>query len=347
MVMKTHSTSKSSTQLFGVLPNGMEVYVYEISNSKGMTMKVMNYGATVISLTKTLKSGAVIDVVLGFDTLEDYIESYSLPSAPYFGATVGRYAGRIAKGKFDLNGNTIVLNQNNNGNALHGGNEGFSQKVWQFEQLTNGINTSISFSYISPNDEENYPGELKVIITYTLTDENELEIEYKAITDSETIVNLTHHSYFNLDGQKGTVLGQELHINSAEILATNEMIPTGDVLQVVKTDFDFTVPKLCPTTIDSTFVLDTNETLVATLFSPKNKLKMSVFTNQPGLHVYVGGNCFNQIKGKDGVDYHSQSGICFETQNFPDAPNHAHFPSTILSPGDIYFHKTIYQFQSF
>lgn len=346
MKSKLKVAATSYSQLFGVLPNGQEVYVYEISNSKGMTLKVMNYGATVIALKKTLKNGGLVDVVLGFETLDDYIKSYSLPSAPYFGATIGRFAGRIANASFNLNDKSIVLNQNNNGNALHGGIEGFSQKLWQFEQIKTGINTSISFSYVSPNAEENYPGELKVIITYTLTDENEFEIEYKAISDSETIVNLTHHSYFNLEGQKGNVLGQELHINAAEILATNQMIPTGDVQQVIKTDFDFTIPKFCPATIDTTFVLDTNQTLGATLFSLKNNLKMSVFTNQPGLHIYIGGNCFNQIKGKEGVDYHTQSGICFETQNFPDAPNHSHFPSAILLPGDIYFHKTIYKFQS-
>ena len=345
--MKIRSTSKSPTQLFGELSNGSKVYSHEISNSNGMTLKVMDYGATVIALKKTLKNGKVVDVVLGFDSLSDYVDSYSLPSAPYFGATVGRFAGRIANATFDLNGKSIVLHQNNNGNALHGGTEGFSQKQWQLEQLKTDKNPSVSFSYTSPAGEERYPGELRVSITYTLTEENELEIEYKAFTNEATIVNLTHHSYFNLEGQHSSVLEHELQINAAEVLATKAMIPTGELLPVQSTEWDYTNLKPCPEAIDTTFAVNTKETLVATLLSKENNLKMEVFTNQPGLHVYVGGNCFNQIKGKENASYHSQSGICFETQNFPDAPNHPNFPSAILLPGDIYFHKTIYKFQSF
>ena len=345
--MKIRSTSKSPTQLFGELSNGSKVYSHEISNSNGMTLKVMDYGASVIALKKTLTNGKVVDVVLGFDVLSDYVDSYSLPSAPYFGATVGRFAGRIANATFDLNGKSIVLHQNNNGNALHGGIEGFSQKRWQLEQLKSDQNPSVSFSYTSPAGEEQYPGELKVSITYTLTEENELEIEYKAFTNEATIVNLTHHSYFNLEGQHGSVLEQELQINATQVLATKAIIPTGELLPVHDTEWDYTNLKSCPEAIDTTFAVNTKETLVATLLSKENNLKMEVFTNQPGLHVYVGGNCFNQIKGKENASYHSQSGICFETQNFPDAPNHSNFPSAILLPGDIYFHKTIYKFQSF
>ena len=345
--MKIRSISKSPTQLFGELSNGSKVYSHEISNSNGMTLKVMDYGATVIALKKTLKNGKVVDVVLGFDSLSDYVDSYSLPSAPYFGATVGRFAGGIANAIFYLCGKSIVLHQNNNGNALHGGIEGFSQKRWQLEQLKSDQNPSVSFSYTSPAGEEQYPGELKVSITYTLTEENELEIEYKAFTNEATIVNLTHHSYFNLEGQHSSVLEHELQINATQVLSTKAMIPTGELLPVHDTEWDYTNLKSCPETIDTTFAVNTKETLVATLLSKENNLKMEVFTNQPGLHVYVGGNCFNQIKGKENASYHSQSGICFETQNFPDAPNHPNFPSAILLPGDIYFHKTIYKFQSF
>ena len=345
--MKIRSSSKSPTQLFGELSDGSKVYSHEISNSNGMSLKVMDYGATVIALKKSLKNGKVVDVVLGFDALSDYVDSYSLPSAPYFGATVGRFAGRIANATFDLNGKSIVLHQNNNGNALHGGIEGFSQKRWQLEQLKSDQNPSVSFSYTSPAGEEQYPGELKVSITYTLTEENELEIEYKATTNEPTVVNLTHHSYFNLEGQHGSVLEQELQINATQVLATKAMIPTGELLPVQDTEWDYTNLKSCPEAIDTTFAVNTKETLVATLLSKENNLKMEVYTNQPGLHVYVGGNCFTQIKGKENASYHSQSGICFETQNFPDAPNHPNFPSAILLPGDIYFHKTIYKFQSF
>lgn len=346
MKLNVNTDPKPSSQLFGILADGSQVVAYEISNSNGMTLKVMDYGATVIALKKTLLNGKVVDVVLGFDSLSDYVDSYSLPSAPYFGATVGRYAGRIANAKFELNGKTMLLNQNNNGNSLHGGSVGFSQKIWQLEQLHTGNNPFVKFSYTSPDNEEHYPGELKVTITYFLTEENELKIEYNASTTKATVVNLTHHSYFNLDGHKNTIFDQELQIYAAEILATNEMIPTGEIVAVKQTEFDFTAPKPCPSTIDTTYVLEANFSLAATLFSKKNNLKLSVFTNQPGLHVYVGGNCFNQIKGKEDVYYHPQSGICFETQNFPDAPNHAHFPSATLLPGDIYLHSTIYKFQS-
>ena len=347
MKLKYSSTSNSTTQLFGVLPNGEKITKYTIFNKSGMALEVMEYGATVVSLKKTIQSGKIIDMVLGFDTLDDYISSFLLPSAPYFGATVGRYAGRIANATFDINGRTIVLNKNNNGNALHGGLEGFSQKVWQLEQLKTENNPSVSFSYTSPAGEEHFPGELKVTITYTLTEENELKIEYKALSNQDTVVNLTHHSYFNLEGQQSSVLEHELQINAVEILETKEMIPTGKMLDVVNTEFDFTIPKLCPTSIDTTFVVNTKETLVASLFSKKNNLKMDVYTNQPGLHVYVGGNCFNQIQGKERVQYHQQSGICFETQNFPDAPNHSHFPSALLKRGEVYSHKTSYKFQIF
>lgn len=160
-------------------------------------------------------------------------------------------------------------------------------------------------------------------------------------------MNLTHHSYFNLEGQMASVLQQELQINASEILETKDMIPTGGYLSVENSDFDFTNSKPCPKSIDTTFVLNAKANLVATLCSKTTNLKMSVFTNQKGLHVYVGGNCFDQIKGKEEAQYHSQSGICFETQNFPDAPNHSHFPSSVLKPGVLYHHKTIYQFQSF
>ena len=347
MKLKYSSTSNSTTQLFGVLPNGEKIMKYTISNKSGMALEVMQYGATIITMKKPLKNGTVIDMVLGFDTLNDYVNSFLLPNAPYFGATVGRYAGRIANATFDLNGNKIVLNQNNNGNTLHGGLEGFSQKVWQLEQLQTGNNPSITLSYVSPNGEEHFPGELKVTITYTLTEENELEIEYKAVSNQDTVVNLTHHSYFNLEGQQASISEQELQINATAIVATKDMIPTGGLIPVANTDFDFTISRSCPISIDATYVLDNQKTLVATLFGKKNNLKMDAFTNQPGLHVYVGGNCFDQIKGKEGASYHQQSGICFETQNFPDAPNHSHFPSAIVLPGDIYSHKTIYKFQSY
>lgn len=333
---------------FGLIGDGVHVNSYELTNESGMHLTVINFGATITSLKMPLKNGEVVDVVLGFDNLEGYIKSYDLPSAPYLGTTVGRYAGRIKNGTFCLNEKTIHLHKNNNNHSLHGGNIGFSQKIWDVKEVTTGENPSITLSYFSPAGEENYPGDLSVDLTYTLSEQNELIVEYKATTTEDTIINLTHHSYFNLDGHNGTITEQELTIDSDKILeADNENIPTGILLKLEDTAFNFRLSKKCPQNIDTTFVLNKSEVENASLFSFKNNLKMSVFTNQPAVHIYVGGNCFNAIKGKENANYHALSGICFETQNFPDAPNHDHFPTAVLKKGDEYFHKTNYKFQSF
>ena len=333
---------------FGLMLNGDAIDSFELNNESGMQLTVINFGATITSLKIPTKNGEIVDVVLGFDNLEGYLKSFDLESAPYLGATVGRFAGRINNGTFCLNGKTINLNKNNANHSLHGGNIGFSQKNWKVKELNNGKNPSITLSYLSPDGEENYPGDLSVDLTYTLSEENELIIEYVATTSEDTIINLTHHSYFNLDGHDATILEQELAIDSYGILEANDQnIPTGRLLNLENKDFDFTQAKKCPQTIDNTFVLNKSQTENASLFSPKNNLKMSVYTNQPAVHIYVGGNCFNTIKGKEGADYHSLSGICFETQNFPDAPNHEHFPSAVLKKEGEYVHKTIYKFQSF
>jgi aldose 1-epimerase len=333
---------------FGLMLNEVVVDSYELSNESGMILKVINFGATVTSLKVPLKNGEIVDVVLGFDNLDAYIKSFDLESAPYFGATVGRFAGRINNGAFNLNGKTINLNKNNNNHSLHGGNIGFSQKKWKVKNVVKGKNPSITLCYFSPDGEENYPGDLSVDLTYTLSEENELIIEYVATTSEDTIINLTHHSYFNLDEHDATILEQELSIDSYGILETNNQnIPTGRLLNLENKTFDYNQAKKCPQNIDNTFVLNESDKENASLFSSKNNLKMSVYTNQPAVHIYVGGNCFNEIKGKENADYHSLSGICFETQNFPDAPNHKHFPNAVLKKGDKYLHKTIYKFQSF
>lgn len=342
----SHLINVSSAKLFGLMPDGEKIYSFELSNENGMKVQIINYGATVTSLQIPLENGKLADVVLGFDNLEAYLESYNLPSAPYFGTTVGRYAGRINKGNFTLNDTTFQLAGNNNGNTLHGGNEGFGKKVWSFTNLTHGINPSITLRLLSENLDENFPGELQVGLTYTLTEENELTLEYKAITTEDTIINLTHHSYFNLNGHDSSVLDQEMFVNSDKILETNpDNIPSGNFTNLSGHAFDFRSPKNCPAVIDNSFVIESKNEIAATLFSTKNNLKMNVFTDQPSVHVYVGGNCFDTLKGKENADYHPSSGICFETQNFPDAPNHAHFPSSVLKKGEQYHQKTVYQFQ--
>jgi len=335
-------------KVFGFSDEHQKAGLYTLTNADGMQLRVSDFGATIISLQIPLKSGEMVDVVCGFDSLQDYIDSYSLPSAPYFGTTVGRYAGRIAGGRFSLNAKQIVLNANQGSNTLHGGNVGFGRKMWEVKRMVPGNNPSITFGLVSPDEDEHFPGELTVELTYTLSESNELILEYKAITSRDTVVNLTHHSYFNLDGHESSVLDQELTVNSDRILELDdENIPTGEYISLNGHKFDFSSAKKVPESIDNTFVLEGDYGLAATLFSPKNKLRMSVHTNQPSVHIYVGGNCFGKLAGKNAAAYHKTSGICFETQNYPDAPNHANFPSAVLKKDSIYYHKTIYKFHAY
>jgi aldose 1-epimerase len=318
---------------------------FVLQNQNGLKLQVMTYGATVTSLKIPVRN-EIIDVVLGFNSLQEYKDSFTLPSAPYLGATVGRYAGRIANGTFQLSGREFLLNKNNGNHSLHGGNSGLSQMDWKVKSVRDNVNPSITLTCVSPDGDENYPGELNVELTYILSEQNELIVTYKAVSTEDTVINLTHHSYFNLDGHDSDISNQDLYVNSSKVLeTTTENIPTGRVLNMEGQSFDFTIEKKCPINIDSTFVLEKENSPVATLSSKKNNLKMSVFTDQPGVHIYVGGNCFNTIKGKEGAEYHSTSGICFETQNFPDAPNHPNFPNSILKKGETYRHRTVYQFE--
>lgn len=320
---------------------------YILKNNNGVEIKFLTFGATLTSLKIPLKNGNKIDVVLGFDSAKEYQKSFDIPGAPYFGATVGRFAGRISKGLFSVNAKEYQLYLNNNGNSLHGGAIGFSQKEWQIVSEKKAENPSVTFGYTSPNLEENYPGELAVRVTYTLTENNEFSIEYDAKSSEDTIINLTHHSYFNLDGHKGSIENQELFVNANQLLEVDgNSIPTGKLVELKNHPFDFSAIKKCPTTIDNTFVVIDNEKIAATLISKKNSIKMDVITSQPGVHIFVGGNCPDELNGKENSNYNALSGICFETQNFPDAPNHENFPSSVLRKGEKYYHKTIYKFQN-
>lgn len=334
-----------NTKLFGIAPDNKVVRCYTLTNKKGMECSVMNYGATITAIKVPTTNGEKTDVVLGFDTLEDYIHSFDLPSAPYLGTVVGRYAGRINKASFSLNGKKIQLSKNHHSHQIHGGLEGFSRKFWEVTTIQTDTNPSITLEYTSAANEENFPGELNVKVTYTLTEDNELKVIFSAKSTEDTILNLTQHSYFNLDGHGKDIAGQKLTINAKNILeTTEELIPTGKYTELKNHDFDFSSPKNCPTAIDNTFVLEGKE--AATLYSENTRIKMTVITNQPGVHVYVGGNCFGQIKGKENADYHPTSAICFETQNFPDAPNHPHFPNSILRKDEEYFHQTTFKFEN-
>ena len=330
---------------FGMLPDGKEVFSYTLRNKRGMELSVINYGATITSLKIPISDAKKIDVVLGFETLEDYINSFDLPNATYFGTVVGRYAGRINNAEFSLNNETISLSKNHGTHQIHGGKIGFSRKYWEVKSISNEENPSITLEYTSAENEENYPGELAISVTYTLTEKNELDVRFQATTSEDTIVNLTQHSYFNLEGHGATISNHRLAVNASRILETDsELIPTGDFIDLENHPHDFSTSKECPKSIDTTFVIDSY--LAAMLFCEKTNLKMTAFTNQPAVHIYVGGNCFNQIKGKENADYHPTSGICFEAQNFPDAPNHSHFPSAVLKKGAAYNHHTTFKFEN-
>jgi aldose 1-epimerase len=339
-------TINSKFKLFGTMPNGEAVYSYELKNTNGIEVKIINYGAAITSLKIPLKTGNIIDIVLGLESLKDYIKSYEIGGSPYYGATVGRYSGRINQGLFTLNNKVYQLEKNLNNHSLHGGNIGFSQRIWAFKKITDGINPSITLTYFSPNNEGGFPGDLNVELTYTLSENNELSIDYIATTSEDTIINLTNHSYFNLEGHQETIANQDLFINSNTVLETdNENVPSGFLLKVDDTTNDFSNAKKCPEKIDSSFVLNKENKIAASLYSDINNLKMLVFTDQPSVHIYVGGKNDDSITAKENIKYQSNSGICFETQNFPDAPNHSHFPNSVLKKNETYLQKTVYKFE--
>ena len=316
-----------------------------IENQNGASLTVLSYGAIIQSL-KIPVGNEIRDVVLGFETVEDYITSYNLPSAPYFGTIVGRFAGRINQGKFILDGNEIQLHCNHGTNHLHGGENSLSKKFWKIEQTTDAPNPSVTLSCESEALEENYPGTLSTKVTYTLTESNELKVSISATTDERTIVNLTNHSYFNLDGNAKNVCKHDLRLNAQKALSTNEQqIPTGEMIDLVENPFDFMKNENVPLSIDTTFV-NHPELSFGTLTSRDGKLSLEIQTNQPSIHIYVGGNCFGQISGKQNQTQHPQSGICFEAQNFPDAPNHPNFPTCDLLPNQTYLNETVFSFKT-
>lgn len=335
-----------NTKSFGTMPDGKEVLCYTLTNKKGMEVSIINYGATITSIKIPVTGKEKVDVVLGFDNLQSYIDSFELPSAPYFGAVVGRFAGRIANAQFKLNNEFVHLDKNHSAHHLHGGKKGFSQRYWELKSKTEGDYPSITLSYMSQNNEENYPGIFITEVTYILTESNQLIVEYNGHCSEDTVANLTQHTYFNLDRHTEQVTNQLLSVFSEAILETNEEnIPNGKFILLKDTAFDFSIPKNVPETIDNTFTLAANQKIAARLSSSKNNLQMTVLTNQPAVHIYVGGNCFGKIPGKENAAYDTQSGICFETQNYPDAPNHFNFPSAILKHGERYHHQTIFAFE--
>jgi len=338
------------TEEFGTMDDGRSVQLFTLTNENGMEVSITNYGGIVTSIKVPDKDGNIEDVVLGFDDLEKYKSGH-----PFFGAITGRYANRIANGQFELNGETYQLATNDGENHLHGGNEGFDKKLWDAE--VNEEENSVTLSYLSPDGEEGYPGNLDVDVTYTLTEENELQIDYRATTDKATVVNLTNHSYFNLSGDPSQgILDHLLTIHADRYTPVDEgLIPTGELAPVDGTAFDFTDPETVgariesiPPGYDHNYVLnDPNSGIrkIAALEHEESGRIMEVYTDQPGVQLYTGNFLDGSITGHHGVPIEQYAALCLETQTFPDSPNKPDFPSPVLNPGETYETTTVYQFK--
>lgn len=340
--------------VFGTMPDGREVKSFTLSNGNGMRAVLIEYGATLVSLEVPDRAGIPGDIVLGFKTLDEYREK-----SPYFGAICGRVANRIANGKFTLDGKEYTLAANNAPHHLHGGTVGFDKVVWNGVMKACGAGQSVVFTYLSPDGEEGYPGNLLSTVTYTLTDDNELAVEYSAVADAPTPVNLTHHSYFNLAGEgSGNILGHELWVNASRYTPGDEtLIPTGELATVTGTPLDFTTPMKIGARIkkveggyDHNFVLDRFDdeslSLAARVYEPETGRVMEIVTTEPGLQFYSGNFLDGSFAGKAGKEYKQHAAFCLETQHFPDSINKPDWPSIVLRPGDTYRHKIIHRFST-
>jgi aldose 1-epimerase len=351
---ESNQQSSPGKRLFGKLNNGKEVYMYTLKNKNGMTAEITNYGATVVSLFVPDKNGKFADVILGYDSLQSYENGTS-----YFGAIVGRYGNRIGKGRFTLEGKTYQLTINNGENHLHGGTIGFNKKLWGTDSFDGH---SLKMTLVSPDGDQGYPGALTLTVTYTLGDNNELKIDYFATTDKSTILNPTNHCYFNLTGNpENTILSHVLMINADKYTPINsEFITTGEISNVAGTPMDFRSPTPIGQRINDNFTqlkngngYDHNWVLndyngkvreAATVYDPSSGRELDVLTDQPGIQFYSGNFLDGSEIGKSGVHYQHRTGMCLETQHFPDSPNKKNFPTVELKPGEKFNSTTIYRF---
>jgi aldose 1-epimerase len=335
-----------------------EVSLFSLKNKSGFVCKITNFGARIVSFIVPVENQNSIDVVLGYENIEDYQKDDY-----YLGVIAGRYANRIANGNFNLDGKKYSLFVNNGPNALHGGQKGFDKVVWEaLPFLNEKEEESLELSYLSHDGEEGFPGNLQVKVIYTLTNDNQIKIDYKAVTDSKTVLNLTNHAYFNLKGAgEGTITSHELVLNADYFTPTDEgAIPTGEIRSVLDTPMDFRMAHKIGERINEDYIelkqgigYDHNWVLnrknnelcwAATVTEASTGIELKVFTTEPGVQFYS-GNYLNINNGKNSKSYPSRSGFCLETQHFPDSPNQANFPTTVLNPGEIYSQTTIYQFE--
>lgn len=352
---KSGSTTKSS---FGKTPEGEQVDLYLLTNKNGAEAAITNYGGAVVSLKVPGRNGKLADVILGFDTVDGYVSNKS-----YFGAIIGRYGNRIGHAQFSLDGKTYTLAKNNGENTLHGGIKGFNKAVWTAKEIPAKGGQALELTYLSKDGEEGFPGNLQVRVVYTLTDSNDLKIEYSATTDKKTVVNLTNHCYFNLAGPgSGDILAHRLLIEADKFTPVDSgLIPTGELRNVEGTAFDFRNPTAIGARIDSddgqiklgggydhNFALrrkaDDPISLAARVVEPKTGRVLEVWTTEPGLQFYTGNFLDGTAHGKGSISYTKRSAFCLETQHFPDSPNQPKFPSVVLSPGERYHTTTIYKF---
>ena len=350
--------ARLSSYSFGTLSDGREVNAFVLKNARGMSVQILDLGGVIASIKVPDSSGNFSDVTTGFDYPQPYLDG-----AGYMGAIVGRYANRISGGKFSIDGIDYSLAKNNGDNAIHGGLVGFDKKIWDVEFLVGLHDSKLKLSTFSPDGEEGYPGRVEVSVTYTLNDQNQLTIDYSATSDKATIINLTNHAYFNLDGhQAGSILEQEVMLNANHFTPIDQSsIPTGVILDVAGTPLDFRQRKAIGLDIESedrqmtfgsgydhNFVINHSEpgsvSLAAEVYSPNSGRVMKVYTDQPGVQFYTGNFLNGKLVGKEGAVYGRRSAFCLETQHFPDSPNKPTFPSTILQPGDQFASRTIFEF---
>ncbi len=359
-LLRTQPSSNVKKESFGKAPDGSEVFLYTLRNASGMEVKITNYGGTITQVLVPDRNGKADDVAFGFERLEGYTQA---TNTAYFGATVGRYANRIAHGTFTLDGHTYHIPTNDGPNALHGGTVGFNKRVWDVKEVSSAGTPAVALHYLSPDGEMGFPGNLNVTVRFSLGDKNDLRIDYTATTDKDTVLNLTNHSYWNLAGAGSeTALNHKLTVMADRFTPVDStLIPTGAIQSVAGTPFDFRKPMVVGSRInddneqlklakgyDQNFVLNHRGgslALAAKVEEPHSGRVMEVLTTQPGVQFYTGNFLTGNITGIGGV-YRHRSALCLETQHFPDSPNHPNFPTTVLHQGENFHQTTVYRFST-